>query len=106
MIRHQTETSQTMQRVRVGLTGLAVVLLLIGLASAVFNSASREKPVAVVGGPKPDVVAQLSNSVSPSDTAANEPVAELGLTPGTETSAINAADVDDSLRAQQSRAHR
>ena len=71
-----------MQRVRVGLTGLAVVLLLIGLASAVFNSASRERPVAVAGGPKPDIVAQLSNSSAANETG-NEPLAELGLAPST-----------------------
>lgn len=83
MIRHQTESGQTMQRVRVGLTGLAIVLLLIGLASAVFNSASRERPVSVAGGPKPEVVAQIANSTAPSDAPSNEPLAELGLTPST-----------------------
>jgi len=89
MIRNRTDTSQTMQRVRVGLTGLAVVLLLIGMASAVFNSASRERPVSVVGGPKPAIVAELSNSAS-SDAPVSEPLAELGLTPSAET-AGNAA---------------
>lgn len=84
MIKNRTDTSQTMQRVRVGLTGLAVVLLLIGMASAVFNSASRERPVSVVGGPKPAIVAELSNSTAP-DTLVSEPLAELGLTPSAET---------------------
>jgi hypothetical protein len=89
MIRIRSDTSQTMQRVRVGLTGLAVVLLLIGMASAVFNSASRERPVSVVGGPKPAVVAELSNSSAP-DPAASEPLAELGLTPSAEIAANTA----------------
>ena len=35
-----TPTTQTAQRIKVGMTGLAVVLLLIGLASAIFRSAS------------------------------------------------------------------
>jgi len=39
------ETSQSMQRVRVGVTGLAMVMVLIALASAIFSSANREEPL-------------------------------------------------------------
>lgn len=77
-----TDTSQTMQRVRVGVTGLALVLLLIGLASAVFNSVNRERPVAAIGGAKPETVAAIAddNMQSASDQP-NEPLVDLGVAP-------------------------
>lgn len=75
--------SQTMQRVRVGLTGLALVLLLIGLASAVFTSVNRERPVTAVGGATPGTVAAMADANS---AAANEPLAELGVAPTTDLS--------------------
>lgn len=72
-----------MQRVTVGMTGLAAVLLLIGLASAIFSSASHERPVVVAGGAKPDVVANISatNSSDPAAGGDREPLAELGIAP-------------------------
>lgn len=80
-----------MQRVTVGMTGLAAVLLLIGLASAIFSSASQERPVA--GGAKPDIVANLT-ATNGSDSAATgdrEPLAELGIAP---SAAGNSAATD------------
>ena len=76
------QTTQTAQRIKVGMTGLAVVLLLIGLASAVFHSASKEKPVDVAGASKPEVVANISitNDSVPA-TGSGEPLAELGVAP-------------------------
>ena len=77
-----TQTTQTAQRIKVGMTGLAVVLLLIGLASAVFRSASKEKPVDVAGASKPEVVANISitNDSAPA-SGGGEPLAELGVAP-------------------------
>ena len=73
--------ANAMQRVRIGLVGLAAVLLLIGLASAVFNSVNRERPVTAIGGARPATVAAMTaNSTAPA-TAGNEPLAELGVTP-------------------------
>ncbi|TPG39166.1 hypothetical protein EAH79_14575 [Sphingomonas koreensis] len=75
-----------MQRVKVGMIGLAIVLLLIGLASAIFSSASKDKPVDVAGGPKADVVANISitNDSAAADAApTSEPLAELGVSPST-----------------------
>ncbi|MDF2494967.1 hypothetical protein [Sphingomonas sp.] len=80
--------SQAMQRVRVGMVGLAAVVLLIGLASALFNAASREQPV--VAAPR---VEEVANTTSPANVAApavpdddNEPLAQLGVAPSaTET---------------------
>ena len=44
-----SEASQVMQRVKVGATGLAAVLLLIALASAVLSWENKEPPVTVAG---------------------------------------------------------
>ncbi|MBX3594282.1 hypothetical protein [Sphingomonas sp.] len=74
-----------MQRVRVGLTGLASVLLLIGLASAIFTSADKEAPVVAEGAPKPDVVANMTDGAVTNSAVVekDEPIAELGIAPRT-----------------------
>ena len=78
------DSVQTMQRVRVGMTGLAMVLVLIGLASAIFTSANRDDPVSAVGAPKADVVANMTGDVMGNVTIekkSDEPLAELGIAP-------------------------
>jgi hypothetical protein len=90
------DSGQTMQRIKVGMTGLALVLLLIGLASAIFSTASSDKVPDVAGGPKADVVANISitnDSVAVTDKA-SEPLAELGVAP-------SAADVNSAAPANQ-----
>lgn len=79
-----TDPRQSMQRVRVGLTGLATVLLLIGIASAIFSSADREAPVLADGASRPEVVANMTDGLM-SNAAADkdEPIAELGIAPRT-----------------------
>ncbi|MBX9882250.1 MAG: hypothetical protein K2X73_09785 [Sphingomonas sp.] len=81
------EPAQAIQRVKVGMTGLAFVLLLIGLASAIFSAVNRERPVAAIGAAKPDVVANLTNAniTDPLASAQKEPLAELGVAPSTST---------------------
>lgn len=83
MVTNTDETAQTAQRVKVGMTGLALVLLLLGLASAIWSSASKEKPVDVVGGPKAAVVANISitNDSAAAASGSGEPLAELGVAP-------------------------
>lgn len=79
-----TDPKQSMQRVRVGLTGLASVLLLIGIASAIFSSANKEGPVRADGASKPEVVANMTDGVVDNEMAAKEePIAELGIAPRT-----------------------
>ncbi|WP_239019752.1 hypothetical protein [Sphingomonas suaedae] len=80
-----TDPQSSMQRVRVGLTGLATVLLLIGVASAIFTSADNEEPVVAEGASKPDVVANMTDGVVTNTAAApkDEPIAELGIAPRT-----------------------
>lgn len=59
-----------MQRVRVGLTGLAFVFLLVMLATAFLRSATRGD----AGG--------NAAPVALNDTAPTEPLAQLGVVPG------------------------
>lgn len=73
-------SSQAMQRVRVGMVGLAAVILLIGLASALFSAANRQQsPTAATSA------AEVANMTAANATAAaeagNEPLAQLGVAP-------------------------
>jgi hypothetical protein len=72
------QPSQAIQRARVGLIGLAAVILLIGLASVIMRAVNRERPVAVVGASQPDVVANMA--VANLEEAGSEPLADLGVT--------------------------
>jgi len=72
----QTSPGQIGQRVRVGMIGLAAVVLLIGLASAIFSAVNRES--AGAGAP---IMANMT--VSNGATAGSEPLAELGVAPST-----------------------
>jgi cobalamin synthase len=74
--------SQAMQRVRVGMIGLAAVILLIGLASAIFSSVNRERAVPVGAVTGTGNVALASNAALPS-----EPLSELGAAPATDVNA-------------------
>jgi hypothetical protein len=67
----EDERRSGMQRVRVGLTGLAVVLLIVALATAVFNTVDRQVDA---NGAAP-VAAKT-------EKAENEPLADLGMAPG------------------------
>lgn len=69
----QDDTRQTMQRVRVGVTGLAIVLLLIALASALFHSASLRPGDAAANQVAMNTVA-LSNVSAPMSDIAVAPV--------------------------------
>lgn len=74
---------QRMQRVRVGLTGLAAVLLIVAIATAIATGVRRqattERPVAGAGGPTLDnVKTGGDNTIDPRA----EPMAQLGVAPG------------------------
>lgn len=77
---------QSRQRLRVGMIGLAAVVLLIGLASAIFSTVSQERPVSAVGAARPEVVANMATGPQPAATPSNEPLAELGVTPSAASS--------------------
>ncbi|WP_235513541.1 MULTISPECIES: hypothetical protein [unclassified Sphingomonas] len=77
----RSDQSQLLQRLRVGATGLVLVVLLIVLASALFRSAIDEAPigedVATVEEQANLAVANLTPTGNP-----DEPLAELGISPG------------------------
>lgn len=94
-----------MQRIRIGLTGLASVFLLVLLA-AVFSRASDEEPITA------NAIQEVAtaNSAPPSNAAAltDEPLAELGVAPGNAESDANETSaetvpVEDPLRPQRLR---
>ncbi len=74
---------ERMQRIRIGLTGLAVVFLFVLLGTAI--SRSSEDPVAPPQQNEPD--------------QPNEPLAEIGAAPGTGTSTNETAE-EPSNKAQ------
>jgi len=85
-----------MQRVRVGMTGLAMVLVLIVLASALFNAANRDTPVSAIGASNASIVANLTDGGGNVVVAKgkDEPLAELGVAPSTaSTETVNAAEI-------------
>ena len=77
----RSDPSQLLQRLRVGATGLVLVVLLIVLASALFRSAIDEPPI----GEDVATVEETANVALANLTAGNpdEPLAELGIAPGT-----------------------
>lgn len=92
-----------MQRVRIGLTGLAFVFVLVLLA-AVFTRATDEAPITANGIEAATVGAAASNA---SEEAA-DPLAELGVAPGNVPETENAVSgktvpVEDPLRPQRRR---
>ena len=73
--------SQTTQRVKVGMIGLAAVVLLIGLASAIIGSAKHERPVLTAGVVQSDAVANMAIANAAAADRAGEPLAEMGVAP-------------------------
>ena len=68
------------QRVKVGAIGLAIVVLMILIAGAILGAVSRERPIVVAGGAKPDAIA---NMAAANDADSTEPLADMGVTPAT-----------------------
>lgn len=76
-----------MQRVRVGVTGLGIVLALIIGASAILSSATHDEPVAAIGASNAVIVANMTeqDSVGLAEKGKDEPLAELGVAPSAAT---------------------
>jgi hypothetical protein len=72
-----------MQRVRVGVTGLAVVLIVIATVSAILSSANREEPIDAIGASNAAIVANMTDGNHAVEKAKADPVADLGVAPGT-----------------------
>lgn len=77
-----------MQRVRIGLTGLAFVFILV-LLGAIFSRASDEEPIT------PNMIEQQMTpegaAQARADAEPKEPLAELGVAPGNADNASKAA---------------
>jgi hypothetical protein len=97
------DSAQAMQRVRVGMTGLAMVLVMIGLASAIFTSASRGDGTAI-GSSNGSVVANMADGNVIIGTETVVPTGELGVAPSTaSTETVNAAEIARQQREAQGR---
>jgi hypothetical protein len=91
-----------MQRVRVGMTGLAMVLVLIGLASAIFTSASRDEAVTAIGASNAATVANMADGNLLIEASKEAPLADLGVAPSTaSTETVNAAEIARKQREAQ-----
>jgi hypothetical protein len=91
------DAAQTTQRFRVGMIGLAAVLLFIGLAAAIFATANHDRQVVAIGSARADVVANIvsGSSATGAAAAAKEPLAELGVAPSAEVE--NATAIDNAM---------
>lgn len=87
----ETEKKERLQRVRIGATGLAAVLLVVLGAGALTRSASDEIPVDQTPGVEtPGGLPDLTGNNTALDNP-QEPLAELGVAPSTSSDAPNAA---------------
>ncbi|PAX09142.1 hypothetical protein [Sphingomonas lenta] len=71
-----------MQRVRVGMIGLAAVILLIGLASVLFSGVRDQRGRTAAGGADSAVVANITSANGAAVNESDEPLADLGVAPG------------------------
>jgi hypothetical protein len=79
------EPGQRMQRVRVGVTGLAAIVLVVMLATAIASSV-RHSADNEAGAVPPPVAATITSPTKKEDANA-EPLAQLGAAPGGSTGA-------------------
>ena len=78
MVTHGGESLHVMQRVRIGLTGLAFVFVLVLLA-AIFTSPTEEEPITA------NMIEQQmapGGALNSAEAEPKEPLAELGVAPG------------------------
>ncbi|WP_212611878.1 hypothetical protein [Sphingomonas baiyangensis] len=100
------EPGQSMQRVRVAMTGLAAVTLLIGVAGVIFSAVDRETPVEAIGAASSDRVANMAagaNTLAIDTAIIEEPLAEIGVAPsksGGETVNVTVAEQPPAVPAE------
>lgn len=70
-----------MQRVRVGLTGLAAVMLIVAVSTAIFESAKVGENKAAAAPEEVRSEQAVANMLVNTTEAPNEPLAEIGVTP-------------------------
>ena len=72
------DTGTSAQRIRIGLTGLAVAFLLVLFGSVISRSRDENSP--------------LQGNEQLNDAQPNEPLAELGVTPGGDAAVNNSSE--------------
>ena len=72
----QGDANERMQRVRVGVTGLAAVVLVVTVATAIAASVRKSATESAAASGPPPVVATLNTT-----DEKTEPLAQLGVTP-------------------------
>ncbi|MEG3165012.1 hypothetical protein U1701_10435 [Sphingomonas sp. PB2P19] len=72
---------------KVGMIGLAVIVLFIGLASAIIGSATRERPVLTAGAEQSRAVVTAAVTQDNAADRSGEPLAQMGVAPGANTQA-------------------
>ncbi|NJR79853.1 hypothetical protein [Sphingomonas corticis] len=87
----RSHAEQVRQRARVGLVGLAAVVLLIGLASAILATVNREQPVTAAGAARPETVANMADAPA-MPSAGSQPLVEMGVAPATGNVAAPTSD--------------
>lgn len=75
------DAREPMQRIRVGVTGLAFVILLVTLATAIAAGVKRR----LIAENATPVIAAALPSDRPASKATNDPLAQIGVTPAAET---------------------
>lgn len=84
--------------------GLAAVVLLIGLAAAIFATMNHERDVAAIGSARPEVVSAIvsGNRADPATTlGTKEPLAELGVAPSADIASNSAQPQARTARPQR-----
>jgi hypothetical protein len=89
-----------MQRVRIGLTGLAFVFVLVLLA-AVFVRPSQEEPITANMIERQRLQGQTPAPVPANEAQPKEPLAELGVAPGNADDNATAAGTSVANRAKR-----
>nr|WP_246586842.1 hypothetical protein [Stakelama flava] len=105
MKRIEHDSAQAMQRVRVGVTGLAVVLAMIGVGSMIFASANNEAAGPALTAAQADALSNLTvpeNTVDPVvEKQPDEPLAELGVAPSATTVESSANKIAAQIAAEK-----
>ena len=87
-----------LQRVQIGLTGLAGVILLVGLANIVVEKARMDEKAM-----PPAVAPTLDGGSANASGQAREPLAELGVTPSADQPVVPDLQPDPNLRQPMDR---
>lgn len=89
------DAAERMQRIRVGVTGLAAVLLVVAVATAIATGVRNSAETTAATAPPP-VVATVAQATNAGEEP-SEPLAQLGAAPGT----VPEAPANQTADAQQ-----